>query len=452
MAGNCFAAPMSHKANFHETNGDSPLAGWPFLRPQWLGTLRQAKGFIGTLLLLAFAPLSADERPSPVTVEAWHTFGVDTLEERLFVKAVDRFMADNPGILVQVVRIPYLQNVRQFINAAQAGEAPDLIRLSASELGKVGHVSVEGFPLLEDLRPHLTPVQKAQYLPPALSAMSYGASLYALPASQSCMSLLYNRDLFDATGRPYPDGQWGTEDLLSAAAALTASDVAGLALPIKWSYWFIPFIAAAGGALFDADGDPALDSAGTANAMQWVLDLEREHRVTGATNSIEAMSTRFQTGRAAMVIDGPWNWDRYTESGVAFSQSLLPYDDSTGKRLAPLVDTLGWSVTKQSPVKPAAVKLALWLTSRAVQVDFALGTYGLPTLAALIDDPAISGHPVLGGFIEQASFGTSVPTTRATAMLFEQLDTALALTHDRTLTARDALKAADRELAKMLAW
>ena len=423
MAGNCFAAPMSHKAIL-----------------------------FGTLLLLAFSPLPADERPSPVTVEAWHTFGVDSSEERLFAKAVDRFMAENPDIRVEVVRIPFLQNVQQFINAAQAGEAPDLIRLSATDLGKVGHVSVEGFPLLEDLRPHLTPMQKARYLRPALAGMSYGASLYALPASQSCMTLLYNRDVFDAAGHPYPNADWRTEDLLRAATALTDGDVVGFALPVKWHYWFIPFIAAAGGALFDADGDPALDSAGAANAMNWVLDLEREHRVTGATNSIEAMSTRFQTGRAAMVIDGPWNWDRYTESGVALGQSLLPHDGSTGKRLAPLVETLGWSVTKQSPVKPAAVKLALWLTSPAVQVDFALGTYGLPTLVALIDDPAITSHPVLGGFIEQASFGTSVPTTRATAMLFEQLDTALALTHDGTLTARDALKAADRELARMLAW
>lgn len=423
MAGNCFAAPMSHKAIL-----------------------------FGALLLLAFSPLPADERPSLVTVEAWHTFGVDSLEERLFVEAVDRFMADNPDIRVDVVRIPFLQNIQQFINAAQAGEAPDLIRLSATELGKVGHVSVEGFPLLEDLRPHLTPMQKARYLRPALAGMSYGASLYALPASQSCMTLLYNRDVFDAAGYLYPNAEWQTEDFLRAATALTTDDVAGIALPVKWSYWFIPFIAAAGGTLFDADGHPALDSAGTAEAMQWVLDLERTHGVTGATNSIEAMSTRFQTGRAAMVIDGAWNWDRYAESGIPLGQSLLPYDGATGKRMAPMIDYFGWSVAKQSPVKAAAAKLALWLTSRAVQADFALGTYSLPTLVELIDDPTLTGHPVLGGFIEQAGFAMSVPATRASAMLFEQLDTALALTHDGTLTARAALRAADRELAKMLAW
>ena len=37
-------------------------------------------------------------------------------------------------------------------------------------------------------------------------------------------------------------------------------------------------------------------------------------------------------------------------------------------------------------------------------------------------------------------------------MLFEQLDTALALTYDGSMTAGAALEAADRELAKMLKW
>ncbi len=423
MAGNPSVAPMSHKAHL-----------------------------IGILLLLACSSLPADEPPSPERVEVWHTFGVDTVEERLFIDALERFSAENPAVRVEAVTIPYLQNLQQFINAAQAGEAPDLIRLSATELGRIGHVSVEGFPLLEDLRPHLTPAQKARFVRSALAAMSYGATLYALPASRSCMTLLYNTELFDDAGQPYPNALWRTEDLLEAAAALTNGDIAGIALPVKWSYWFIPFIAAAGGALFDDAGNPTLNSAGTADAMRWVLDLERVHGVTGATNGIEAMSTRFQTGRAAMVIDGPWNWDRYVESGVSLGQSLLPYDGATGKRAAPMIGHFGWGVAKQSAAKVAAVKLALWLTSREVQLDAALGTYSLPTRVDLVDDPAITGHPVLGGFVEQLGFGVTVPTARATAMLFEQLDTALALTHDGALSADASLEAADRELARMLAW
>ncbi len=409
-------------------------------------------GILAALLILNCSALLADDGPRPVPVEVWHTFGVDTMEERLFTREVERFSAAHPEIAVEVVRIPYLQNLRQFINAAQAGEAPDLIRLSDTEIGKIGHISVEGLPLLEDLRPHLTPRKKRAFLRDSLSAMSYGGSLYGLPASRSGMTLLYNADIFDAAGLGYPDARWDTGDLLRAAKSLTTDDITGLALPVKWSYWFIPFIAGSGGRLFDGDGNPTLSSQGTAAAMEWVLDLARVHGVTGAINSVEAMSTRFQTGRAAMVIDGPWNWDRYAESGIRLGQSLLPFHETTGERLAPMIGYFGWSVTKESDVKDSAVKLAEWLTSPAVQREFAFRTYSLPTLVGLIADPAITGHPVLGGFIEQASFGTPTPTTRITAMLFEQLDTALALTYDGSMTSAAALEAADRELEKMLKW
>ena len=409
-------------------------------------------GITAALLFLSCSALLADDRASPVPVKVWHTFGTGSMEERLFTQAVDGFSTEHPGIAVEVVGIPYLQNLQQFINAAQAGVAPDLIRLSDTELGKIGHITVEGMPLLEDLRAHLTPAQKRAYLRDSLFAMRYGESLYALPASRSGMTLLYNVDIFDAAGVAYPNDRWRTEDLLRAAKTLTTDEVTGLALPVRWSYWFVPFIAASGGRLLDEAGNPALSSPGTARAMEWVLDLARVHGVTGSINGIEAMSTRFQTGRAAMVIDGSWNWDRYRESGIRLGQSLLPYDASTGERLAPMIGYFGWSVAKQSGVKPAAVKLARWLTSAAAQRDFAFGTYSLPTLIELMSDPEITGHTVLGGFIEQARFGTPTPTTRITAMLFEQLDTALALTYDGSMTAGAALEAADRELAKMLKW
>ncbi len=404
------------------------------------------------LLLLASVPSGGDDRQGSVPVELWHTFGVDSMEERIFTESVERFSLAHPAIAVEVVRIPYLQNLQQFINAAQAGEAPDLIRLSETEVGKIGHISVEGLPLLEDLRPHLTPRQKRAFVPDALSAMRYEEALYALPATRSCMTLLYNAALFDAAGLAYPHSGWRTEDLLDAARSLTTADVAGIALPVKWSYWFVPFISAWGGALFDDAGYPTLQSEATAAAMEWVLDLGRVHRVTGSVNSIESMSTRFQTGRAAMVIDGAWNWDRYAESGIRLGQSLLPYNGSTGRRLAPMVGYFGWSVAKQSGVKPEAVQLALWLSSAEVQREFSLGTYSLPTLTAVMSDPVIGQHPVLGGFIEQARLGTPVPTTRVTAMLFEQLDTALALTSDGSMTAEASLAAADGEIRKMLGW
>ena len=107
-----------------------------------------------------FAALAAADEQEPI--ELWHTFSADSIEERLLTDAVDAFRDAHPEIPVQVTRIPYLQNLPQFINSSQGGEAPDVIRVSDTEVGKIGHISVEGLPLLEDLRPHLTPMQRSR--------------------------------------------------------------------------------------------------------------------------------------------------------------------------------------------------------------------------------------------------------------------------------------------------
>ena len=117
------------------------------------------------------------------------------------------------------------------MTAAQGGQAPDLMRLSSDQLGAIGEVRVNGFPLLEDLRPHLTPQDRDQFEERALEAMRYGEELYGVPASQDCLSLIYNKALFDSQGLEYPNENWTEEDLLSIAKQLTYQDIQGLALP-----------------------------------------------------------------------------------------------------------------------------------------------------------------------------------------------------------------------------
>ena len=50
----------------------------------------------------------------------------------------------------------------------------------------------------------------------------------------------------------------------------------------------------------------------------------------------------------------------------------------------------------------------------------------------------------------QVELGTEVPTTRATYMVFEQLDTALELTSTGEMDAQSALEAADAEMDRFL--
>ena len=383
-------------------------------------------------------------------VEIWHTFVVNSPEEEILLRAIDAFEKAHPNVVVEATRIPYLQNLQQFINASQGGEAPDIIRVSDTELAKIGHITVEGLPLLEDLRPHITPAQRQRFTTRSITAMRYGVPLYAVPVSQGSLSLLYNKAMFDAAGLEIPQDDWTTDDLLAAARAMSGDDTYGLSVPLTWSFWFVPVMTGFGGSLFHADGEPAFASPDTAAAMEWYLSLERQHRVSAPGTRIESMSTRFTTEKAAMILDGSWNVASYLDEGIDLGQTILPTVAATGKRMRPILSYFGWAVSKQSDVKVASVDLALWLSSAAVQKEFALETYMVPTDASLALDPDVVNDPFLAGFLRQARHGSSVPTSRATNLVFEQLDTALEMTYTGAMDSEEALDAARATLEEML--
>ena len=412
-----------------------------------------ALGALVLLIAALFVPVSgfgAEAETETASLEVWHTFGANSVDERIFLDAVAAFEAAHPEIAVEPVRIPYLQNLQQFINSSQGGEAPDLVRLSDTELGRIGHISVEGLPLLEDLRPHLTPVQRSRFEPRALNAMRYGTSLYAIPVSQGTLALIYNKALFDAAGVDYPRDDWTTDDLIAAAKSLTGDDALGFAVPLKWSYWFIPFLTGFGATLFDSEDNPTLDSPGSERALEWFLDLERVHGVAASSTGIENMSTQFQLSRAAMVLDGSWNWNAYLAAGLDLGVAVMPVVSETGLRMGPMFSVFGWAVSKQSASKVEAVKFAQWLSSYDVQKEFALETYLIPSLSALATDPEVAADTTLNVYLRQAEFGAEVPTTRATFMVFEQLETALELTSSGQMDARSALQAANEEMERIL--
>ena len=390
-------------------------------------------------------------RNDDVVLDVWHTFAAESKEEEVFMNSVAEFESAHPNVTVDVTMVPFGNADQLFMTAAQGGQAPDLMRLSSDQLGAIGEVRVDGYPLLEDLRPHLTPQDRQQFEERALQAMRYGDALYGVPASQDCLSLIFNKALFDAQGLDYPDSSWTEQDLLQAAQTLTAQDVQGLAIPIKTAYWWFPIQEGFGGSLFDENGEPSLDSNGSSEAMRWMLDLELEHGVVATGTQIEGMKNQFISSKAAMIFDGPWNWATYEASRLNIGQTLLPLVDSTGDRMSPLVTYKGWSVSKQSPNKVAAAELALWFSSENVQKDFAVETYTMPTHVALESDEEINLDPVLSGFLEQTKVGTPAPTTRAMSLVYDPLSPAFEQAYSEIASTEEALSGANQQLKEQIA-
>ena len=406
---------------------------------------------MGTVLLAGCLG-GSDDQPTdssaegPITLTVWHTFAAESKEENVFLQSIRAFEALHPNITVDASLVPYGEATNTFMTAAQGGEAPDLMRLSSDQLGVIGEVRVDGFPLLEDLRPHLTPVERSQFDDQALHAMRYGEALYGVPASQDSLSLIYNKAIFDARGVDYPDASWTQSDLLNAAQTLTYQDVQGLALPVKSAYWWFGFQAGYGGGLFNGTGAPSLNSNGSAAALDWLIDLELEHGVVATGTQTEGMKNQFIGSKAAMIVDGPWNWATYEASRLDVGQAMLPLIEETGERVAPLVTYKGWTVSKQSLHKVAAVELALYLSSEDVQKTFALETYTLPTHVALDEDAEVQSDAVLAGFMDQVNVGTPAPTTRGMALVYGPLGTAFEQVYTGSSSADEALAGANAAL------
>jgi len=391
-----------------------------------------------------------ESEDAAITLDVWYTFAPESKEEVVFMNSIRSFEAAHPNVTVDATMKPYTEANQVFMTAAQGGQAPDLMRFSNDQLGAIGEVRVNGFPLLEDLRPHLTPQDRSSFEERALQAMRYGDALYGLPASQDCLTLIYNKALFDSSGVSYPDETWTEDDLLEAAKVLTNQEVQGLAIPIKTEYWWYPIQGGFGGSLFDENGTPSLDSNGSSEAMRWMLDLELEHGVVATGTQAENMKNQFVSSEAAMIFDGPWNWATYEASRLNLGQTLLPLVESTGERMSPLVTYKGWSVSKQSANKIAAAELALWLSSQEVQKEFALETYTMPTHVALESDSDITGDDVLSGFLNQTKVGIPAPTTQAMSLIYGPLGTAFDQAYLGIATTSEALTGANQQLQEQV--
>ena len=243
-----------------------------------------------------------------------------------------------------------------------------------------------------------------------------------------CIRDRYNKALFDINDVDYPNNNWTTDDLLDASIALTTGNQHGIAFPSKSPYWWFAFQSGFGGDLF-TEGYSSLTSNGSAESLNFTLNFELEHELFPAGTGVEQMENLFMESKAAMVIDGPWNWAEYQAARLQIGQVLLPLNHDGSDRMSPMVNFKGYSISKQSENKEAAFKLISWLSSASVQKEFAIQTYTMPTLIEVYDDSQIKDNSVISGFIEQLKVGFPAPIDDEMGLVYSYLPDAIESTY-----------------------
>jgi ABC-type glycerol-3-phosphate transport system substrate-binding protein len=251
--------------------------------------------------------------PGQKTVLRWF-FWSGTEEERKFWEdlAADATRA-LPSIEVKFETDSFTNFWPKLETLAAAGQVPCIIGLQS--LRTATFVSRGVYAPLDDLTKADRDINLSDFNKGIIEGLSYRGKLYALPYDFGPIILYYNKTLFQKAGVPFPKEDWTWDDFLKTAKAMTreidGKPVFGYAV-INMINRVVPWIWSNGGDYGNADmTKSALGKSETVEAIQWYADLLNKHKVAppiSEPGNAQWDREQFYAGRAAMYIDGPWNF------------------------------------------------------------------------------------------------------------------------------------------------
>lgn len=255
---------------------------------------------------------------------------------------------------------------------AQGGSLPDVFWMHSNESQR--YMSNDMLLDLTDKIAESDKIDPANYPEDIWGLYTYEDKYYAVPKDVDTIALWYNKKMFDEAGLEYPTAEWTWDDMTEAAKKLTKEDGSQYGLAIRNDAnqaGYYNLIYDNGGYIVNKDKTKSgMDDPKTIEAMEmlegWIKD--------GVMPSIETMSENsddvlFQSGKAAMVLQGSWMVAAYRDNEYTAENCdlvELPKNANTGRR-ASVYNGLGWAASANGKNTENAWKLIEYLGSEEAQ-------------------------------------------------------------------------------------
>ncbi len=257
----------------------------------------------------------------------WETYGNEEHDE--IVKIARQFEKKNPGIKVDIQRVPWGGHESKIMTAMITNTAPDIARVDVAFLPRL----VVSNSVLE--LSQFGKIDTGEFVKAAIESNIFikngKKGIYGLPDQTTGVALFYNKALFKKYGITHPPRTWS--EFIKTAKKLTVDkngdgkpDQFGFAMH-KDLWWTFPFFNTFGVKFISDDGKKCLlNSEAGYKALQLKVDLYQKYKVeAGAwqSGSIDP-DTGFLNGVYAMIFTGPWDIKHFKESGINFGISFIP--------------------------------------------------------------------------------------------------------------------------------
>jgi len=324
-----------------------PTAANPSLKP----TTPEVAGHPSTAPTTPVAVVTTSPTIFEVTtLEIVHYFAMQGNQEALDEMKND-FEAANPDVKIRFTYVPYSELLGRTLRMASVHKPPAISAIDNQDVLRAAKAGI-----LKDISTEVTGLQVWNDMYPGPKApVTSDSKVYGMPIGSNCLALYYNKKMLADAGVSSPPQTW--EQLTEAATKMTKSRSYGIALSAvntdeATAWQWEPFLWSNGGSLTD------LDSINAHAALQlWVDWLEKGVASRDVVNWNQGqVIDQFNSGRAAMMVMGPWALAGLNASGVDFGIVNIPVPKVGGKPVVPLGGEV-WCVLKGEPkVEEAATK------------------------------------------------------------------------------------------------
>lgn len=351
------------------------------------------------------------------------------------LKQCQEFEKQNPGLKVEVLKVPYKDLRNKFLIAAPAGLGPDILVGPQDWIGVLS-VADQLQPIPEGV------ISKNDYFPVAIDSVKFNKQMYMAPLCMECIALFRNTDLM-------PKRPETMKDLLAEAKSIqekSHNQVKGFYFEIKDLYFSLPFLVGEGAYLLgkDADGeynpsDIGMSNEGAIRGAKFLRSLVADKYIElGATeNTSRAL---FLENKAAVIVNGPWFLEGVKKAGIHYAIDPFPVSDS-GNIPRPSLGVQGFMMSKFSARPQEAAKLVSFLSSDQNMAEMSKTSGRPPVKMKALD--LCSDNPDIVAFTKICSTGVPMPTHPAVGQVWEPMKQSLELISKGQVETETELKAAN---------
>ncbi|HEU5097527.1 MAG TPA: sugar ABC transporter substrate-binding protein [Roseiflexaceae bacterium] len=326
------------------------------------------------------------------TTLTWWDYYAEGANADAMQAQLKRYTDSHPNVTIQRTAIPFADLKQKLLQGAAAGQLPDIVVIDNPD-----HSAFAALGVLEDITDRVKAWGQAdKYFKGPWDSTTYQGKNYGVPDNSNCLVLWYNTAFTDPA-KVAPPTNW--DELKAACKALTEGDRFGLAVcgfkSEEGTFQWLPF-------LWEAGADiPTLNSDGGKAALQLWVDLVKDGSMSPGILGWKQSDvlTQFQNGKAAMMINGPWQIPTLKKDNPDLKWQVVTLPQN--KQGASILGGENMAIVKGGKNIDAAWELISWTQTPENLKAYLTQAGKLPSRQDLAEDSAWTGDPVLKVFIEQ---------------------------------------------------